>query len=115
MANRRSLSRGIHRHYLEALRGRERRRGTYALALALVGEDAYYGRLWEARRVLRSRPMAIVWGRRDPVLRPAHLQRWREAFPDAEVQELPDCGHFVAEEDPAAVAAAVRMIPSRMP
>ena len=35
------------------------------------------------------------------------LPRWREAFPDARVVQIPDAGHFVQEEAPDALAQAI--------
>jgi cis-3-alkyl-4-acyloxetan-2-one decarboxylase len=47
---------------------------------------------------LADKPTLIVWGMRDPILKPSLLRRWRERFPGAEVHELHDAGHFVPED-----------------
>jgi haloalkane dehalogenase len=47
---------------------------------------------------LSHKPALICWGMRDPILKPSLLRRWREAFPQAEVHELGDAGHFLQED-----------------
>jgi cis-3-alkyl-4-acyloxetan-2-one decarboxylase len=54
-----------------------------------------------------SVPVLLVWGMRDPVFQPVFLDQWRELFPGAETVELEDASHFVVEDDPAAVTAAI--------
>jgi haloalkane dehalogenase len=56
-------------------------------------------------------PMALVWGRRDPILGRA-LRRHREAFPAARVTET-DAGHFLQEQVPDALAAAITDVAQR--
>ena len=50
-------------------------------------------------------PSALVWGQRDPILGRA-LRRHREALPQASVVET-QAGHFLQEEVPEQLAAAV--------
>jgi pimeloyl-ACP methyl ester carboxylesterase len=44
---------------------------------------------------------------RDPVFQPVFLHQWRELFPDAEVVELEDASHYLVEDRPDAVTAAI--------
>jgi pimeloyl-ACP methyl ester carboxylesterase len=53
-------------------------------------------------------PVTFVWGMRDRVFQPIFLDQWRELFPHAEVVELDDASHFVPEDRPDAVIAAVQ-------
>jgi haloalkane dehalogenase len=53
-------------------------------------------------------PVELVWGVKDPILGRA-LHRHREAFPRARVTEL-DAGHFLQEEVPEPIAAAIRRV-----
>ena len=52
-------------------------------------------------------PTLIVWGMRDPALPPKLLVGMKRDIPQAEVVELPDCGHFVPEECPDELAGAI--------
>jgi cis-3-alkyl-4-acyloxetan-2-one decarboxylase len=54
-----------------------------------------------------SAPVKLVWGMRDPVFQPVFLEQWCELFPNAETVELADASHFVVEDNPDAVTAAI--------
>jgi cis-3-alkyl-4-acyloxetan-2-one decarboxylase len=58
-------------------------------------------------------PAALVWGLRDPILGRA-LRRHEEAFPDAPVTRT-EAGHFLQEEVPGAIAAAIEEVTRRIP
>ena len=53
-------------------------------------------------------PMALVWGRRDPILGRA-LAKHEKAFPHANVTRT-EAGHFLQEEVPDAIADAIRAV-----
>ena len=46
----------------------------------------------------QDRPMLIVWGKQDFCFNDHFLNRWQEYFPEAEVHEVEDAGHFVVED-----------------
>ena len=52
-------------------------------------------------------PVLLVWGMRDPVFQPVFLEQWRELFPSAETVEVEDASHFLVEDEPEAVTAAI--------
>ena len=52
-------------------------------------------------------PCAVIWGEGDPFFPLAIGVRTASSIPGAALVRLPDCGHFVPEEDPAAFAGAV--------
>ena len=54
-----------------------------------------------------SAPVKLVWGMRDPVFQPVFLEQWRELFPNAQTVELADASHFLVEDSPDAVTAAI--------
>jgi len=60
-------------------------------------------------------PTAIVWGRDDAYLRPAIATELAERIPDAELTTLDGAGHFVMEERPADVTAALKGLLARKP
>jgi haloalkane dehalogenase len=94
------------RGYLECYPTPASRTGIYA-AVRLAVESVEGGparehlaRLEAALDRLAGKPTLIVWGMRDPILKPALLRRFRERFPQAEVHELADASHFLQEDAP---------------
>ena len=85
----------------------DERMGTWAFARALLGDSAWYQGLWGRRAELSGKPTLLAWGVRDPAFGPPYLARWLEAFPHARVTAFEDSGHFVPEEAPRELAAAV--------
>ena len=51
---------------------------------------------------LAGRPQRILWGGRDFCFDDSFLARWRELFPQAEVDYQPQAGHYVLEDAGAA-------------
>ncbi len=107
-ADRKKLTKPIHRQYLSVFRDRDGRgRVLWPLAHAILGSSAYYESLWEKRDRLRDIPTLVVWGTRDPAFRPHHLARWLSILPQPRVVELP-VGHWPHEEAPEQVLEAMR-------
>lgn len=52
-------------------------------------------------------PVRVIWGERDQWLEPATASRIADLIPGAEVELIPDAGHFVTEDAPDAVAASL--------
>lgn len=58
-------------------------------------------------------PCAIIWGERDPWCPPSVAEQLARELPDASLTRIPDAGHFVTEEAPEAVVAALRELLAR--
>lgn len=106
-ADRSRLDAATHRHYLAPFPTPASRLPLWILARELLGSGAWYDALWARRERLGAKPALLLWGMKDPTFGPAYLSRWRDALPDATVEELPDAGHFVQEEAAEAVASRV--------
>ncbi len=106
-ADRKRLPESVHAQYLAPFAD-PRGRGTvlWPLARSLGRPSPHAERLWERRGDLADLPALIVWGMKDPAVKPNQLERWRSALPRAEVVEV-DAGHWPHEEVPDAVCAAV--------
>ena len=54
-----------------------------------------------------DRPVCLIWGMRDWCFTPHFLDRFIEFFPKAEVHRLEDAGHYVVQDSPEEVVAAI--------
>ncbi len=52
-------------------------------------------------------PVRILWGERDAWLDPAIARRLRDLLPNADLELIPDAGHFSMEDDSERTAAAL--------
>jgi haloalkane dehalogenase len=73
----------------------------------IIDASPWLAMLWEKSSVLRDKPVLIVWGMKDIAFRQQELRQWQQAFPAARTMELATVGHFVQEEAPEELAAAV--------
>ncbi len=110
--DRRSIGRLVRRSYTFPLRGRH---GHHAVieAVRMVPHDMNHPSipfLEEAGSAAMgfAGPTAIVWGDRDPVLGKLRRRVSRQ-LPQAEVT-VTEAGHFLQEEVPAEIAAAIRSV-----
>jgi haloalkane dehalogenase len=56
---------------------------------------------------LGSKPVLLVWGMKDVAFRPKFLTRMQEVFPDRVVAELPQAKHYIQEDAPDEIIAAI--------
>lgn len=71
--------------------------GLFGMAQSLLGSSAWYDSLWMKADVLKDIPKLVLWGTKDPFLKPAMLEKWSSRFPNAHIERL-ESGHFVQEE-----------------
>ena len=68
-----------------------------------------------APNVLGDKPMELVWAMKDPAFgSPQVLARWKRDFPSANVTQLANANHYIQEDAPEAVAAAVDRVQNRI-
>lgn len=113
--DRRSIHGAVARAYRWPLRKLADRAGPLALARMVPSGPEHpslpalrRGEEWVRGFVGAGGPLALVWGERDPILGRA-LARHVRAFPQAQVTRT-RAGHFLQEEVPEALAAAVRAV-----
>ena len=56
---------------------------------------------------LASKPVLLVWGMKDMAFRSKELTRMKGVFPDRVVVELPEAKHFIQEDAPEEIVAAI--------
>jgi haloalkane dehalogenase len=57
---------------------------------------------------LRDKPALIVWPTKDPAFRERERRRWEEIFPDHRTLILEGAGHYIQEDAPDEIVAAIR-------
>jgi len=102
-------SAAVMEHYRRVQPSPEARTGVAEMPKQLLAAHPLLARLAEevpAR--LGSKPALFVWGMKDFAFRPGPtLPRMRAAFPDHVLVELPDAKHFIQEDAPDRIAAAI--------
>ncbi len=95
-------------HYRRAQPSPSERAACAALPGQIIRASKWLGDIWENRVRFADKPTLIFWGLQDIAFRRQELERWRSALSDTEVHDYSDVGHFVAEEAPDRVVAALR-------
>lgn len=105
--DKRTLTPALHRHYTAVHPTPQDRYGMWMLAREVVEAAPWWQSLWDRRDRIADIPALLLWGMRDPAIKPDNLARWQGCLNDAQTITFPATGHFVPEEQPAAVGAAV--------
>jgi haloalkane dehalogenase len=105
----RNLSEAEMDHYRRAQPSPEARLGVARMPREIREAEPLLERLSrDVPATLGPKPALIVWGMKDFGFRPgAAIPRMREALPDNEVLELPGANHYIQEDAPAEIAAAI--------
>lgn len=102
-------SAAVMEHYRAAQPSAEARKGVAELPKQILAAHPLLARL--AREVpakLGAKPALLVWGMKDFAFRPGPtIPRMRRTFPDHVLVELPDAKHFIQEDAPERIAAAI--------
>jgi haloalkane dehalogenase len=114
VGNRTVLTKEVMAHYKNAQPNPESRAASAALPGYIVGATDWLRAIWNDRAVFTDKPALLVWGFKDIAFRRQELDTWQAAFRHNTVHELPDCGHFLAEEAPVAVADFIRGFVSKV-
>jgi haloalkane dehalogenase len=101
------LTRAVHEQYKKPFAKSSERRGPLGMAQGITGSSTFFYDLWRRREAIAEKPALILWGMKDEAFPPQALERWRSVFPNAQVETFPEAGHFLCEEQPNEVAAAV--------
>jgi haloalkane dehalogenase len=103
------VSAAVMEHYRAVQPSAEARKGVAEMPKQIMAAHPLLARLAEevpAR--LGAKPALFVWGMKDFAFRPGPtLPRMRAAFPDHVVVELPHAKHFIQEDAPVDIAAAI--------
>lgn len=102
-------SAAVMEHYRAVQPSAEARKGVAELPKQILAAHPLLARL--AREVpakLGAKPALLVWGMKDFAFRPGPtIPRMRQTFPDHVLVELPEAKHFIQEDAPERIAAAI--------
>jgi haloalkane dehalogenase len=103
---RRPLTPGEREHYLRPFPTPAARRPTWTFARH-VTSPLLAREVEPALERLGDRPALLVWGERDPVFRLRDRDRLARALPHAISETLAGAGHFIQDDAPEEIAAAI--------
>ena len=83
------------------------RQGPFGLAKGYIGSSQWLYDLWVRREAISHIPLQVIWGMKDQLFTSTQLDKWRQHWPNAEVDVFGDSGHLVLEEHPREVEAAM--------
>jgi haloalkane dehalogenase len=106
-ADRKKLSKEIHRHYLTPLNTAANRIGTLSIGQELKNASPWWQGMWERLDSLQQVPKLFVWGTADKFIPTTELDQWKRRLPQSNFVELADAGHWPHEEQPEKVFAAL--------
>ena len=90
------------------------RLGTWVFPRAITRDRPWIRSVESRLGPLSDVPAELLWGERDPTFsKPSFDERWRRHFPNAATERIADAGHFVQEDRPDRVAAAVLRLLAR--
>lgn len=102
-------SAAVMEHYRAVQPSADARRGVAEMPKQILAAEPLLSRLGrEVPEKLGAKPALFVWGMKDFAFRPGPtLPRMRASFPDHVVLELPEAKHFIQEDAPEEIAAAI--------
>ncbi|MEZ5839348.1 MAG: alpha/beta fold hydrolase [Hyphomicrobiales bacterium] len=96
---RRELSAEERAAYLAPFADRSRRVPMHVFPAAITGSGAWLATLEGALRSFKG-PVHFIWPTGDIAFRDKELAHWRSIFPNATVDRIETCGHFLWEDAP---------------
>jgi haloalkane dehalogenase len=110
------MSPEVFRSYQDAQPTPEARRGVAEFPRQIRRARPMLERLASAApKALGNKPLELVWAMKDPAFgNAAVLARWRRDFPSANVTQIAGANHYIQEDAPEAVAAAIRRVQNRV-
>ena len=104
------LSEREFKHYTAVVPTPESRQGIAAFPREIVDSGAWLTELVErVPSTVAEKPIVLTFAREDPNLgSPEIIERWQALFSNSTFVDLPGAGHYVQEDAPEAMIAAIR-------
>lgn len=105
---RRRLTGEVMRAYRRPMSTRDRRQATHVFPKAIVGSTRFLATVESGLHGLADKPVLLCWGDRDIAFRDKERARFEKTFRKCRTVRLGGAGHYVQEESPDEIAAAIR-------
>ena len=93
----------------------ESRKGVAYFPVAIVEQQAWVAQIGDKMKLLADKPVELIFGEKDHLLGiDSVVKRWRNYFPNAPVQLLPEANHFPQEDSPESFGLSLRRILSQV-
>jgi haloalkane dehalogenase len=86
----------------------ESRRPLHVFPREIIASTPFLAEVERGLDAVRDRPALIVWPDKDPVFAEEERARWEVVFADHRTVPLRGAGHYIQEEAPAEIVAAIR-------
>ncbi len=93
--------------YLAPFKNRNMRHPTHIFPKQLMAAKPFLLEIENGLPAIKHKPALILWGNRDFAFKEKERSRFRRAFPDHRDVDLTDAGHFIQEDAPDAISAAI--------
>ena len=93
--------------YLAPFKGRKIRHPTHIFPKQLIAAKPFLQELENGLPAIKDKPALILWGDSDFAFKEYERDRFRAAFPDHRDLVLIGAGHFIQEDAPNAISAAI--------
>ena len=89
--------------------------GTWVFPREIRRSAAWLAEIESRLHLLKEKPIKMVWPRKDPAFgKQTYIDRWRRHFPQAELDKVEDASHYIQEDRPDRVVAAIRKVIERV-
>ena len=93
--------------YLAPFKDRKMRHPTHIFPKQLMAAKPFLQEIENGLPAIKDKPALILWGDSDFAFKEKERSRFRHAFPDHRDVDLTGAGHFIQEDAPDAISAAI--------
>ncbi len=95
-------------HYRAVQPTSEMRVGVAQFPREILASGEWLGELEaQVKANIASKPVLLIWGMKDMAFRPKMLTRMKGVFTDRVIVELPEAKHYIQEDAPDEIVAAI--------
>lgn len=101
------LSKKLQKQYTQPFENRQQRNGVLSFAKSLLNDQEWFEELWNRKNAISEKPTLLIWGMKDPFIKPHNLDKFLLGFKKSQAVKLETSGHFPQEEQPELVKKAI--------